>query len=482
VALFEERASTLPGADLIVTPVRQYPLGPLAAHVLGYVGKAQPDDDDEDDLEHFYYYEPDSVGRQGVERACDDFLRGAPGGYTIRVNPAGRKVADVGEKRAEPGDRVTLTIDAHIQKIVEDALKRAPLDAGKELRGAAVVLDVRTGEVLAMASTPTFDPNIFNPGDSADIVNQVINNPSSPMLNRAIGARYPPGSTFKPVTLLAGLQAGTIAPHDVVVCNGSIQIGNWPRPFRCWDAQGHGPMDALAAIKNSCDVYFYVKGIATGVDAITHMAGELGLGQPTGFDLGRDLGGLVPTPDWKRVQRGERWWDGDTAQLAIGQRFLLVTPLQMACLAAALGNGGTLWKPFVIKKIETYDGQLVRQTSPQVRNRLTESQQNIDFVREAMLGAIQDSKGTAHAAAVRGLSAAGKTGTAEFQVGNGRIKRAWFIGFAPYDNPQIALSVLIEDAASGSHTAAPVAGNILAGIFKLRTEDTGRGNRQIYAD
>ena len=165
VAAFEERASNLPGADLIVTPVRQYPLGSLAAHVLGYVGKA--DQNDDEDVERFYYYQPDSVGRQGVERACDEFLRGAPGGYTIRVNPAGRKVGDVGRKPAEVGDRVTLTLDARIQKIVEEALERAPLSAGKELRGAAVVLDPRTGEVLAMASMPGFDPNVFNPGAPA---------------------------------------------------------------------------------------------------------------------------------------------------------------------------------------------------------------------------------------------------------------------------------------------------------------------------
>lgn len=478
VAAFEERASNLPGADLIVTPVRQYPLGSLAAHVLGYIGKA--DQNDDADMERFYYYQPDSVGRQGVERACDEFLRGAPGGYTIRVNPAGRKVGDVGRKPAELGGRVTLTLDARIQKIVEEALERALLSAGKELRGAAVVLDPRNGEILAMASAPAFDPNIFNPGVPAATVNAVINDPRSPMLNRAIGARYAPGSAFKPVTLLAGLEAGSISPRDSIVCNGAIQIGNWSRPFRCWNTRGHGAVDAFSAIKESCDIYFYEKGIATGVDAITRMAGELGLGQPTGVDVGRDLSGLVPTPAWKRVQRGERWWDGDTAQLAIGQSFLLATPLQMACMAAALGNRGTLWRPFLIKRIEANGGQVVRQTNPEVRNRLHESPQNIEFVRQAMLAAIQSVDGTGHRAAVRGLSVAGKTGTAEFQMREGRIKRAWFIGFAPHDDPQVALSVLIEDGDSGGHTAAPVAGAILAGIFQKKMEAVAGG--AVYAD
>jgi penicillin-binding protein 2 len=480
VAAFEERASNLPGADLIVTPVRQYPLGSLAAHVLGYIGKSYTNDDES--VERFYYYEPDSIGIQGVECTCDEFLRGAPGGYTIRVNPAGRKVGDVGRKPAEVGDRVTLTLDARIQKTVEDALERAPLSAGKELRGAAVVLDLRNGEILAMASAPAFDPNIFNPGVSAATVNAVMNDPRSPMLNRAIGARYAPGSTFKVVTLLAGLEAGSIAPRDSIVCNGAIQIGTWPRPFRCWNTRGHAAVDALSAIKESCDIYFYEKGLATGVDAITRMAGELGLGQPTGIDVGSDLGGLVPTPAWKRVQRGERWWDGDTAQLAIGQSFLLATPLQMACMAAALGNRGTLWRPFVIKRIETDSGQVVRQTNPEVRNRLHESPQNIEFVCQAMLAAVRDVDGTAHQAAVKGLSVAGKTGTSEFQVREGRIKRAWFIGFAPSNDPQVAVAVLIEDANSGGHTAAPVAGAILAGIFQKKTEDTGRTAQELYAD
>jgi penicillin-binding protein 2 len=223
----------------------------------------------------------------------------------------------------------------------------------------------------------------------------------------------------------------------------------------------------------------------TGVDAITKYATELGLGLPTGFDLGRDYAGLVPTPTWKRMQKGERWWDGDTAQLSIGQSFLLTTPLQMADMAATLGNRGTRWQPFIVKRIERLGGELVREQQPEMRGRLEASPQNIDIVRRAMLGAIQAADGTGHHAAVRGLSIAGKTGTAEFDVYEkgalrGRIKRAWFIGFAPYDQPTVALSVLIEDGVSGGHTAAPVAGQILAGIFQKNVEATVGG--ATYAD
>jgi penicillin-binding protein 2 len=475
VAAFAERASNLPGVDLIVMPVRQYPQGSLAAHVLGYVGKAQPDDD-EDELEKFYYYQPDSIGKQGVEKACDEYLRGSPGGRTIRVDPAGGIADDLGEKQAELGGRVTLTIDARLQRIVEDALGRAPTGAGKEVRGAAVLLDAGTGEVLAMASVPSFDPNIFNAGTPPPVIQAVLNNPASPMLNRAIGARYAPGSTFKPLTLLAGLEAGAISPQDTVACSGSMQIGNWHRAFNCWNHDGHGRVDAYAAIKHSCDVWFYTEGMKTGVGAINKVAAEFGLGQPTGFDVGREQVGFVPSPAWKRMQHGERWWDGDTAQLSIGQSYLLVTPLQMACVAATFGNGGMCLKPYVVKRIQTPEGEVVHEGDMEVRARLSATPQQLEFVRHAMLGAVQEVDGTAHRAAVKGLRVAGKTGTAEYDTKEGRCKRAWFMGFAPYDQPQVALSVLIEDADSGGHTAAPVAGEIFAGVFEKQAERvTGGG-------
>ncbi len=470
VAAFAERASNLPGADLIVMPVREYPQGSLAAHLLGYVGKAGQDDSDEEELEKFYYYQPDSVGRQGVEKACDEYLRGSPGGRTIRVNPAGRIADDLGEKQAELGGRVTLTIDAKLQRIVEEALAHTHLSAGKELRGAAVLLDVRTGEVLAMASLPSFDPNIFNPGTPAQTVHAVLSDPAKPMWNRAIGGGYPPGSTFKTITLLAGLESGAISPQDTVACSGSIQIGNWHRLFNCWEHAGHGRLDADGAIKHSCDVWFYVEGMKTGVDAITKTAAEFGLGQATGFDVGREEFGLVPSRAWKWTQRGEKWWDGDTAQLSIGQSFLLVTPVQMACVAATFANKGTCLRPFVVKRIETASGQIVHASQPEVRARLKASPQQLEIVRHAMLSAAQG--GTAGGAAVKGMSIAGKTGTAEYDTKQGRFKRAWFMGFAPYDEPRYALSVLIEDADSGSHTAAPVAGEIFARMFGKNRDGT----------
>lgn len=480
VAVFAER-NEISGADLIVMPVREYPFGALAAHLIGYVSKAK--ESDEEDIEKFYYYKPDSVGQQGVEKACDEYLQGSPGGRTIQVNPAGQQAHDLGETPAERGGRVTLTIDVRLQRIMEDALAAVKLPAGKELRGAAVMLDARTGEVLAMASAPGFDLNIFNnPATPVPVLQAVMNNPSSPMFNRAIGGLYPPGSTFKTITLLAGLESGAISPQDTVVCSGSIQIGNWPRPFRCSNHAGHGRIDAYNAIAESCDVWFYEEGLKTGPDAITRMAGEFGLGQPTGFDVGHEKSGIVPTPAWKRARRGEKWLDGNTAQLSIGQSFLLVTPMQMACVAATFANHGTCLHPYVVKRIEASDGQVVHEGARDVRAHLSANPQQLEVVRRAMLGAVQDAHGTASRAAVKGLSIAGKTGTAEYDTKQGRLNCGWFIGFAPYDQPQVAVAVLIEDAVSGGQTAAPVAGKIFAQVFGRNAGDAGVAEPGAYAD
>ena len=467
VAAFEERAGNWPGTDLIVTPVRQYPYASLAAHLLGYCGKAEQTEDEE--VENFYYYQSDSTGKQGVERAFDDDLRGAPGGHTIRVNPSGMKVGEVGDKPAERGNRIVLTIDVRIQQIVENALAHTVLPAGKKLCGAVVVMDPRNGEILALASAPTFDPNVS--------VGPLLNAPGSPLLNHATGARYAPGSTFKPVTLLAGLESGKISASDTAVCGGGLQIGN--RRFGCWNVHGHGRMDAFTAMMQSCDVWFYQEGMRAGVEAITRMAGELGLGQSASVDFAHDLAGGVPTPEWKREHFNEKWWESDTAQLAIGQSYLLATPLQMANVAATLGNGGTRWRPFAVKQIESPDGKTLQITQPVVLSRLSVRSQNLAVVRQAMLGAVQSAQGTGHHAAVRGLTVAGKTGTAEFNKKDG-INRAWFIGFAPFEQPVVAVAVLIEDGVSGGHVAAPVAGQIFAGIFKSSLETTGGG--PIYVD
>lgn len=465
VAAFVERAAELTAVDLMVNPVREYPHGSLAAHVVGYVNRDRPVSD-AGELEQYYYYQPDWVGKQGVERTWDVWLRGEPGGRTIRVSPGGSMVEVVAEKAPQRGHTLVLTLDLRVQRLVEEALEAAPV-GDRQLRGAAVVLDVNTGEVLAMASRPTFDPNVFRPGMPAGSVQALFQDTERPLFNRAIGGLYAPGSIFKPVTLLAALETGRGRIHDMSQCRGALMVGN--RSFGCWRREGHGSVDGLAAMRVSCDVWFYEHGLATGVESIERVARSFGLGRATGLDVGNEPVGLVPTPSWKRREQGERWWDGDTAQLSIGQSFLLVTPLQMAVMAAALGNGGFVMRPFVVKRVVSPSGEVVQETKPVVRWRVGVSATNWEWVRRSLWDAVRLPDGTAHRASVAGLSVAGKTGTAEVDVVEGgerrRIHRAWFIGFAPYERPQYAVTVLLEEGVSGGHTAAPVAGRIFAGLF-----------------
>lgn len=465
LAAFAERAAILPAVDLIVNPVREYPLATAAAHVVGYVNRDRPASD-VDALEQYYYYQPDLVGKQGVERTWDAWLRGEPGGRTIRVGPSGATVEVVAEKPPQRGHTVVLTLDARIQRLAEEAFTSAPVGE-RPLRGAVVVMDVTNGEVLALVSWPAFDPNLFNPGRPAGQVEALFQDAARPLFNRAIGGLYAPGSTFKPVTLLAALESGRGRLNEISHCSGALTVGN--RSFGCWRREGHGPVDGLTAMRVSCDVWFYQRGLATGVDNIERVARWFGLGQPTGVDVGIEPAGLVPTPAWKRRERGDRWWDGDTAQLAIGQSFLLATPMQMTVMAAALANGGTVWRPFVVKRVLSPTGAVVQETRPQVRWRVPASTTHFEWVRRSLWDAVRLPDGTAHRATVPGVSVAGKTGTAEFDLYEDgqrrRINRAWFIGFAPYEQPRYAVTVLVEEAVSGGHTAAPVAGRIFAGLF-----------------
>jgi penicillin-binding protein 2 len=471
VAAFAERASGWEGCDLLVTPLRQYNNGSLAAHVLGFVGR--PQTTPEDELDKFYYYQPDIVGKQGVEAAFDDDLRGAPGGRTIRINVHGYREGEVAVKPATMGQSVVLTVDAKLQKIAEDALDRAPVGPRRRLKGAVVVLDPRNGDVLAMASRPTFDPNLFNPGGDARQISAILNDADAPLLNRAVSGRYAPGSIFKMIPMLAGLENGVINAETRARCDGFLIIGAQNQRFGCWRKDGHGIVDMHDALKKSCDVFFYQRGMAMGPAPIRDWSLNFGLGQRTGFELGGETAGLVPDADWKRARFGEGWWDGDSAQLAIGQSFLEVTPLQMARMTAALANGGTLWRPRIVDRVMTPTGEIVKKFEPQRQGSVPVSPRNMEIVRRAMLAAVQDVDGTGHRAAVRGVPIAGKTGTAEFGPRERRIKRAWFVGFAPYERPELAVAVVIDDGDSGGMTAAPVAGAIFAHVFGGTSVEAG---------
>lgn len=483
VAYFSERAAHLTGADLMVNPVRQYPHGPVLAHVLGYVSlmRENPGDDQFDD-DVFDYFQGDVVGKQGIELAYNKYLRGSVGARMIRVNPAGTTVEEVAVTPATRGNRVVLTIDLRLQQAAERALMSAPAVAGRKPRGAAVVLDPRNGEVLAMASTPSYDPTIFNPGASADAVNAVLRDESNaPLENRAARGLYAPGSTFKPVSLLAALESGvaTTDGNEPVTCTGSMKIGSWQRPFRCWKHDGHGSVDMMHAMRQSCDIWFYERGMSTGVEKIAAVSREFGLGGRMGIDLAGEKSGVVPTPAWKKEKKDEAWWDGDTAQLAIGQSFLLVTPLQMACVAATLANGGTRWQPHLVREIHAADGTVLNKAQPRVLGQVKAARSHMEVARRSMLAAVMDANGTGHRAMVRDVVVAGKTGTAEKDITENeqrrRVNHVWFIGFAPYDNPTVALAVMLEEGDSGGHTAAPMAGQVLAAFFGKEPERVSGG-------
>ena len=466
VARFQEHAAEFPGAALTVEPVRVYPQGNSACHLLGYVGRADetklPGAGDDPD-EKFHYYLPEMAGKSGVEKRLDGVLRAFEGGkLQIQVDVAGFKFDEVSRREPQPGSDVTLALDARIQRAAEDAL------AGQ--RGAVVVVDPRTGDVLALASQPGYDPNDFVPSVPAAIWDALRNDPARPLYNRASGGEYAPGSTFKPITLLAALQTGAVAADTRYSCPGYFQLGS--ARFRCWQHWGHGSIDLQSAIRYSCNVYLFHAALAAGPDAVQAMARACGFGRETGISLDFERPGLVPDNAWKRRERRDSWRDGDTCNLSIGQGALLVTPLQMALYAAALANGGTLWKPRLAARIVSAAGVTNEIPAERAPAGPRWDARHIATVRAGMRDAVNELDGSGKRAKLDGVVVAAKTGTAEYGVkGSGR-KMTWMIAFAPYEEPRYAVALLVEDGVSGGTTAAPRVKQLLTRTFN---EVEGRG-------
>lgn len=459
VARFLERAEDFPGAALTVEPVRIYPQGASACHLLGYVGRA-----DESKLpgaaadpdEKFHYYLPEMAGKSGVEKRLDGVLRAFEGGkLQIQVDVAGFKFDEVSRRAPQPGSDVTLAVDERIQRAAEEAL------AGQ--RGAAVVIDPRNGDVLALASQPGYDPNDFVPSVPAAIWDALRNDPARPLYNRAAGGEYAPGSTFKPVTLLAALHAGAVAADTRYSCPGYFQLGS--ARFRCWQHWGHGSIDLQSAIRYSCNVYLFHAALAAGADAVQAMARDCGFGRPTDISLDFERPGLVPDNEWKRRERRDSWRDGDTCNLAIGQGALLATPIQMGLYAAALANGGTLWKPRLVARIVSAAGVTNELPAEAAPNGPRWNARHVATVRAGMRDAVNEPDGSGKRAKLDGVVVAAKTGTAEYGVkGSGR-KMTWMIAFAPFDAPRYAVALLVEDGVSGGTTAAPRVKQLLTRTF-----------------
>lgn len=466
LAVLETHALELPGVVVEVTPVRQYLSGEMTAHLIGFTGEVSREELERDSAGQFSA--GDVIGKFGIERFLDPDLRGQSGAEQVEVNVSGKAVRSLGRIPSLPGQNLLLTIDA--------ALQEAAFKALAERSGAVVALNPRDGAVLALVSSPSFDPNLFTGGIAPEDWEELAGDPRHPMENRAISGQYPPGSTYKPVIAAAALEEGLVTPETTFFCNGAFELGN--RTFRCWQEKGHGNVNLHRALVESCDVYFYQTGKVLGVDRIARYARMFGLGAPLGVDLQREKGGLIPTRDWKLARFKQPWQMGETISLAIGQGYNLVTPLQLANLYATLANGGTRYRPRLLKQLESSDGGVVKRYGPEKLGDLPLRPATIQAITRGLWGAVNEKGGTGYALKRIQADVAGKTGTSQViglpQDAKARkAKRilaqhrdhALFACFAPHDRPEIAVAVIVENAGSGGSVAAPVARKVIDAYF-----------------
>ena len=458
LAAVETRRLDLPGVVVDVVIRRNYPYKNLASHLIGYLGEiSQKELEQEEFWNHKLGY---LVGKYGIEKKFELDLMGENGGRQIEVNAMGHKIRVLGQAEPNPGNNLHLSLDLELQKVVEEAM------AGK--RGALVAMNPRNGDILAMVSKPDFDPNLFARGISAENWKSIVENPAHPLQNRTIQGQYPPGSVFKILVAMAGLEEKAITPETAFQCTGVHPFGD--REYRCWNKEGHGWVSLRRAIVESCDVYFYQLGMRLGVNRIAKYASAAGLGDPTGFPLGLEKPGLVPTSSWKMKKFGIPWQAGENLAIAIGQGYNLATPLQIACTFSALFNGGNYYQPRIVQSIRAPHGESLREFPPLILRNIPVSSGTIEFVREALWGAVNSPSGTGIKARVEGFSVAGKTGTSQVvQKKEGKSEptspdlqdHAWFACFAPSHHPEITVVVLVEHGGGGGTTAAPVARQVL---------------------
>ncbi|MFN0078381.1 MAG: penicillin-binding protein 2 [Prosthecobacter sp.] len=471
----------LPGVTVAERASRVYPLKAIACHILGYV--RLPDDQrvSAEDRKGWDYYVPDDFGGAGVEKSFDNYLCGKPGVRVMQRDQRGRIVGEVDEEYQESrkGNDVHLTLDVRMQIIADKALRDAKIG-----RGAVVVIDPASGEVLAMVSVPSFDPNQFIPSIQQSDWDALLENKTVPLLNRAVKG-HAPGSTFKIPISFAGCLAGIQkTPFN---CSGSVTYGN--TAMQCWiQRQGggsHGTLGLSDAIMKSCNCFFYRYGNAAGIANITKVGKVLGVGERTGIELEDEDSGILPNPDWLRAHRpAERWSDGYTANTSIGQGMVLASPLQMASVTATVANGGKAWNPHLLKRVLDGD-QVVLDNPPSLRGDLSANVKadEIEIIRKGMWKVVNDPGGTGKSARITNVEVAGKTGTAQnWRLDERRVKHddnhTWFISFAPYVNPRFACCVLIQNGKSGGSCAAPLARRVLEQCLAL---DNGSYNVAIEA-
>lgn len=464
VVTLETHQLELPGVTLDVGPLRTYPYAHVGAHLFGYVGEVS-----ESELEKNPGYRMgDLIGKFGAEKSWESRLRGVPGGQQIEVDALGRKLRVLSRVPQTQGNNMISTVDRRLQAFTEQLMDQHD--------GAVVVLRPDSGEILTLVSKPTFDPNVFARGIKREEWRELTTHKTRPLNNRATQGQYPPGSTFKIVTAAAALEEGAVTPFTSIFCGGGYHFAN--RTYRCWKKGGHGTVDLHRALVESCDVYFYQVGQRLGVDTIADYAKRLGMGAVTGIALDHEKPGLIPTSEWKRARFGEPWFSGETLSVAIGQGYVLGTPLQMASVVATVANGGTRYRPHFVKRIENASGEVIEEIQPEVLGTAGLRKSTLLQIREALRDVVNASNGTGKKARLPTIEVAGKTGTSQvFKMGK-QIKthnlarhlrdHAWFVAFAPVESPEIAISVLIEHAGGGGGAmAAPIAHDVADFYFAL---------------
>lgn len=469
-----EQNTELPGILVTVRPVRDYIEKGSVAHVTGYLGEVTEDELTQDQADSLQT--GDVIGKVALEKTYEDFLRGEKGLRRVEVDVRGKLLRPLEIETPRPGQRVFLTIQQELQQAADLAFG--------DHSGAAIAMDVRTGEILAMLSRPTYDPSLFVQGIESEAWTELLRDPRHPLQNKAISGLYSPASTFKMLVALAALREDPATRRRVIDCDGSFELGE--ARFRCWKKDGHGHTDLNKALRESCDIWFYQVGLDLGIDKIAEMAREFGLGGMVGFPLAGENSGVIPSRAWKRQRFQAPWYGGETVIASIGQGYVLVTPLQLVVMTAALANHGTVLKPQIVKRVEDWQGTVLQQTVPQVLRQIELSATAWQAIDDGLVDAVNGSHGTGSSARMAEVLVAGKTGTSqvvrrksdeeeESQIGVEVPYKfrphALFVAYAPAENPQIAVAVVVEHGQHGGGTAGPIAKAVFEAYFKAQALD-----------
>jgi penicillin-binding protein 2 len=441
----------------------------MACHLVGYLGEI---DGHELKQKRFKGYKMgDFIGKYGVEQQWEPFLKGMDGGRQVEVDALGREIKVLQRAEPYPGNNVRLTIDLDLQMTCETLLE------GKE--GVIVAMNPQNGKILAMASHPSYDPSLFAGGINQDDWENLIQNPFYPLQNRAIQGQYAPGSVFKIITAIAGLEEGVISPQEILFCGGSYRFGN--RTYRCWKKGGHGKVRLHRALVESCDVFFYKVGQRLGIDRLAKYARSFGFGKPTGVSLNDEKPGLIPSSEWKKKTYREVWYEGETLSCAIGQGFVLVTPLQLLNAISAVATEGILYLPQLVERIERANGKVLKSYKPISIGEIPISPETLMIIREALSGVVNEAHGTGRVARIKGVTVSGKTGTAqvislqedvaEEDVPYEHRDHAWFVAYAPMEDPIISVAVLVEHGGHGASAAAPLARKVIQKYLNILKEE-----------